>query len=78
MNIDQVRADFEKWCQEKYNNPGMERCSDGYISTASHPYLPITYASVQMLWEAYQAGQRAALQQERKDTERLDWLREET
>lgn len=60
MNTEQERAAFEAWCRERYNHPYMERNSDGYISTATHPFISMTYASVQMLWEAWQA--RAALQ----------------
>ncbi len=73
MNTEQERAAFEAWCREKYSHPNMERNSDGYISTATHHCVPMTYASVQMLWEAWKA--RAALQsQDREDALRYRTL----
>jgi hypothetical protein len=54
------RQAFEAWCAQQYPNTNMARCSDGYAHTAAHRVLPITYANVQMLWEAWQAARAAS------------------
>lgn len=59
------RASFEAYMTTQYSTARSPvRAPDGYIGAVAHPCLPMTYASTQMLWEAWQA--RATL--ERKET----------
>jgi hypothetical protein len=56
------RARFETWARERYavTEHSFVRAPDGYAHTIGHRALGMTYASVQMLWEAWR--DRAALQ----------------
>jgi hypothetical protein len=49
------RAMFEKWARERYavTDHSFVRAPDGYAHTIGHRALGMTYASVQMLWEAW-------------------------
>lgn len=55
------REAFEAWMRDAYG-PGvnLERSQDGYISTVPHRCLWGTYASVQMLWDAWRARAQPA------------------
>lgn len=55
------RDRFEAWCREKYlcHEHSFARAPYEYAHTVSHRTISICYASVQMLWECWQA--RAAL-----------------
>ena len=46
---------FEAWCRSRYlcTDHSFVRSPDGYAHTVQHGALPMTYASVQMLWEAW-------------------------
>lgn len=60
---DNERAAFEKWLTERYRcgDCATERTHDGlYYSSVSHPMLDRVYADVQMMWEAFRDGMRAA------------------
>ena len=49
------REAFEAWCRSKYicTDHSFVRSPDGYAHTVSHAAMGMTYASVQMLWEAW-------------------------
>lgn len=51
------REKFEAWMRDTHG-PGVNlvRSDDGYISTVPHRAVRMTYASVQMLWEGWQAA----------------------
>lgn len=49
-----ARAEFEAWLLDRFgSHTNLARSPDGYIGTVSHPSLRMTYASIQMLWEAW-------------------------
>jgi hypothetical protein len=52
------RAAFEAWCVDKFicGDYSFARSNGVYVHTVSHPCEPSTYASVMMLWEAWQAA----------------------
>ena len=51
------REAFEAQMRDRYGaHVNLARSEDGYISTVPHAVMPTTYASVQMLWEGYQAA----------------------
>ena len=56
-----LRDDFEKEMRDRYGASNFSRCQDGYISDVPHGILERTYASQQMLWEAYQAATERAV-----------------
>lgn len=57
MPNEALRKAFEAELQRRYPGASVTRAYGvGYIGTATHSALPITYASVQMLWEMYAAG----------------------
>lgn len=77
------REAFEAWMRDTHG-PGVNlvRSDDGYISTVPHRAVRMTYASVQMLWEAWQAraqpaqaGQVLTLDEVRESVHEagLDW-----
>jgi hypothetical protein len=49
------RQAFEAWARERYavTDHSFVRAPDGYAHTIGHRALGMTYASVQMLWEAW-------------------------
>jgi hypothetical protein len=50
------RAAFEAWAAGRFGHDiNLARHPDGYITTVSHRGMRATYASLQMLWEAWQA-----------------------
>lgn len=55
------REAFEAWMRDTHG-PGVSlvRSDDGYISTVPHRAVRMAYASVQMLWEAWQARAQPA------------------
>ena len=54
---DKTREDFHSWMRDRFwVGVNLVRSPDGYVSTVSHPSLPMTYASVEMMWESYQAA----------------------
>lgn len=51
------REAFEAHMRERFGaHANLARSPDGYVSTVLHAVLPSTYASVQMLWEEWQAA----------------------
>lgn len=58
MASDAMRAEFEKEVLRRYPNSNLARSQDGYAHTATHSAVPMTYASIQMLWEVWQAARR--------------------
>jgi hypothetical protein len=52
------RAAFEAWVKDNYHcGPStFVRSPNGYAHAVKHYALQSTYASVQMLWEAWRAG----------------------
>lgn len=53
------REKFEAWLHDNFGKRSIVRAPDGYAHSVAHAALPSTYASVQMLWEAWQAACRA-------------------
>ena len=53
------REKFEAWLHDNFGKRSTVRAPDGYAHSVAHAALPSTYASVQMLWEAWQAACRA-------------------
>lgn len=66
------REAFEAHMRERFGaHANLARSPDGYVSTVLHAVLPSTYASVQMLWEEWQAAiQHARDVADRIQTER--------
>ena len=54
-----AREKFEAWLHDNFGKRSTVRAPDGYAHSVAHAALPSTYASVQMLWEAWQAACRA-------------------
>ena len=55
MDEAKERKAFEAWLVARYPGTSVVRSTGGYAHTATHRALPMTYASVQMLWEAWRA-----------------------
>ncbi len=64
-NNQDERTLFEAEVRRRYNLHGepFTRSPDGYCNASSHRALPMTYASLQMLWEIWQARAALASQQ---------------
>ena len=75
-----AREKFEAWMHDNFGKRSTVRAPDGYAHSVAHAALPSTYASVQMLWEAWQAACRAqpapVAQGDAEDAARWRWLRE--
>ena len=79
------REGFEAAMRDRYNctDHSFVRAPDGYAHTVGHRSMRLAYASVQMLWETFQAGRASlrastqpAVSTEARDAARYRWLRD--
>lgn len=54
MQASGEREAFEAAMRKRYGVTNFARSPDGYVACARHEVLGLSYASVQMLWEAWQ------------------------
>ena len=71
------REKFEAWLHDNFGKRSTVRAPDGYAHSVAHAALPSTYASVQMLWEAWQAACRAQPTPPAADQEPFGYFRAE-